>query len=513
MANGPTYADLAIYDDVLPSPASPFRTLEYGHYLDFFQSSVLISLEAWHFGFAHAGFGDLRAILPIEERLKARILPFEQARGIVPRLAYVTFLGNAQRLMPYLETRRIPFILQLYPGGSFEPNVEASDESLRDVVQSPLCRKVIATQILTRDHLARIGCSPEKVEFIYGGVFDSRVSFNFERDKFLFGRDKDTLDICFVAHRYGSDMAHKGYDQFVQVAHLLAGDSRLRFHIVGDYGPADVPLGEVATRFNFHGRQPTKFFAAFYPRMDVILSPNRPASTEKGSFDGFPTGACMEAGFRGVLNCITDPLALNVAFEDGRNILLIDRDAARTAARLAALFAAPDQLYALARANCARYGEVFDVDRQLWSRTRLITSELLREEALVVRPAASFGALQFDSLRALESEKFKTAIQSYIGARDFWRETAEAWEKECQRLSELIGAMSNRGEKPSNGEGSRHQANAAQLESHSKTFTGVRNFFNKIEDRNLRQTWAPPQLKRIARRLIPGSILNRTRKG
>ena len=43
----------------MPSPASPFRTLEYGHYLNFFPSSVLVSMEAWHFGFAHAGLGDL----------------------------------------------------------------------------------------------------------------------------------------------------------------------------------------------------------------------------------------------------------------------------------------------------------------------------------------------------------------------------------------------------------------------------------------------------------------------
>jgi hypothetical protein len=31
VAQAPAFADPAIYDDVLPSPASPFRTLEYGH--------------------------------------------------------------------------------------------------------------------------------------------------------------------------------------------------------------------------------------------------------------------------------------------------------------------------------------------------------------------------------------------------------------------------------------------------------------------------------------------------
>ena len=103
LAKSPGFVDLAIYDDVLPSPASPFATLEYGHYLKFFPSSVLVSTEEWHFGFAHAGLGDLRADLPIDEALKRRIITLDAARDLVPKLAYVTFLGNAQRLLPYFK--------------------------------------------------------------------------------------------------------------------------------------------------------------------------------------------------------------------------------------------------------------------------------------------------------------------------------------------------------------------------------------------------------------------------
>lgn len=424
-AHVPVYADLAIYDDVLPSPASPFRTLEYGHYLDFFPSSVLVSMEAYHFDFAHAGLGDLAARLPIEERLKERIFGLEAARDLVPRLAYVTFLGNAQRLLPYFQARRIPFILQLYPGGSFEPGVPASDDHLRAVAHSPLCRRIIATQKITQQHLIeRIGCDPAKIEMIYGGVYDSRVGFDFSRDKLLYGTHKDTIDICFVAHRYGDDMAQKGYDQFVEVARILAADPRIRFHVVGDYGPEHLPLGDAAPRFVFHGAQPNAFFAGFYPQMDVILSANRPANGGRGAFDGFPTGACMEAGFRGVLNCVTDPLDLNIAFEDGRDILIVQRDAERTARRLAALFADPPRLYELARANWQRFREVFDVDRQLWARTRLIVAELLREEALVARPAVHVSAL------AATTE----AVASF-------RYRLDAMTAECQRLESVVDTL------------------------------------------------------------------------
>lgn len=390
----PIYADLAIYDDVVPSPASPFRTLEYGHYLDFFPSSVVVSMEAWHHGFAHAGLGDLRTKLPIEERLKARIFDFRVMEDLVPRLAYVTFLGNAQRLLPYFEARKIPFVLQLYPGGSFEPYVETSDNALRQIVVSPLCRKIICTQKLTENYLRdRLACDPRKIEFIYGGVFESRVDFNFIRDKIRYSKHKETIDLCFVAHRYGTDMGQKGYDQFVEVARILAVDRRLRFHVVGDYTPEDLPLGDAAAQFTFYGVQQSAFFADFYPRMDVILSANRPSNGRKGAFDGFPTGACMEAGFRGVLNCIADPLDLNVAFEDGRDILIVERCADQTAQRLRELFDEPERLYNIAYANWQRFIEVFSADRQLWSRTRLIVAELMRDEALIMRPSAHISNL------------------------------------------------------------------------------------------------------------------------
>jgi len=457
-APAPDFTDLAIYDDVLPSPASPFRTVEYGHYLDFFPSSVLVSLEAWHFGFAHAGLGDLRSQLPINERLKRRIIAFDAARDLVPKLAYITFLGNAQRLLPYFEARRIPFILQLYPGGSFEPNVKASDDHLRNVANSPLCRKIIATQKLTRDYLLeRMGCDPQKAELIYGGVFESRVEFDFSRDKRRYSADKETIDLCFVAHRYGDDMAQKGYDQFVEVARLLASDERLRFHVIGDYTAHDLPLGEARARFAFYGPQPNAFFADFYPRMDVIVSANRPSRGKEGPFDGFPTGACMEAGFRGVLNCIADPLDLNVAFEDGRDILLIDRNAERTAERLATLFAAPDRLYELARANWKRFHEVFDVDRQLWARTRLIVAELLRDEALVMRPAAALSRLDSASAAALDPQyerllaeanaygerrhdallaEYRTLADGYEKLQSYAAERDKALSAEIERLQE-----------------------------------------------------------------------------
>ena len=201
------------------------------------------------------------------------------------RLAYVTFLGNAIRLVPFFDSRGIPFILQLYPGGGFEIDRPETDEKLRRVLLSRLCRKVIVTQRITERYLIdKIGFDPAKIEHIFGGVFESRVAFSFDRDKAFYPKDKETIDLCFVAHKYGGNITSKGYDQFVAIAMELAGAfAHLRFHVVGDYLPGDVPLGEFTSRFTFYGRRSSAFLVNFYRSVDAILSVNRPFDLTPGS--------------------------------------------------------------------------------------------------------------------------------------------------------------------------------------------------------------------------------------
>ena len=330
----------------------------------------------------------------LSEKVKSKIKRISEFDKIIPSVAYITFLHNAFQAFPLLEERNIPFILQLYPGGGFELNNEQSDEKLRLLSKSPLCLKIITTQIISKRYLIeKIGCPPEKVELIYGGVYNTRHDFDFSRDKKLFGKHKDTIDICFVAHRYGDDVKKKGYDQFVAVARAFAeSHPHMRFHVVGDYTPDQLPLGAASDRITFHGRQPNTFFEEFYPRVDMILSVNRPAEGLQGAFDGFPTGACMEAGFHGVLNLISDPLQLNVAFTDGQDVVILDEATDRTIAKIAELVSDPERMYAMSYANWNTFHDVFDTDKQLWARTEVITNQLLAREALIIRPPAVSGS-------------------------------------------------------------------------------------------------------------------------
>ncbi|MBN9550818.1 MAG: LPS biosynthesis protein RfbU, partial [Alphaproteobacteria bacterium] len=185
--------------------------------------------------------------------------------------------------------------------------------------------------------------------------------------------------ICFVAHKYNGDIKSKGFDYFIEIGKFLGREiSHLRFHVVGEYEPYDHPLGEITDRTTFYGRQPSDFFRQFYSRMDGIVSVNRPFVLTPGAFDGFPTGACLEAGFHGVANFINDPLGLNPGLKDGTDILLIDEDLNKSAARILAVLRDRDQLMKLGLGAYRAFSRIVDVDQQLAIRTDLIGSELLK---------------------------------------------------------------------------------------------------------------------------------------
>jgi glycosyltransferase involved in cell wall biosynthesis len=384
--------DLIIFDDIVPSQFSPFRTVEYSHLLWFF-NSALVSTQGWHTWIENAPFDEQRASFPVDVETRSRIVSFDQLETLAGKLGYVTFLTNAHRLLPTFTRANLPFMLQLYPGGGFQIDRPESDAMLRAVVDSPLCRGIITTQTITADYLRKLGVADERIHPVYGGVFDSHNDFLFDA-KLTYPERKQTLDLCFVAHKYGDDLTSKGYDFFVAMAKALAPRfDHLRFHVVGGYGPEDVPLGPHADRFEFHGKQPSAFFAEFYPRMDAIVSFNRSFVLMPGAFDGFPTGACIEAGFRGVLNILRDPLDLNVAFEDGRDIVLLGPDQQAAIDRIGDLLANPAQLYAIARANWHAFHREFDTDRQLWARARLLGRELMRQTQLIFMPPPAVNTL------------------------------------------------------------------------------------------------------------------------
>lgn len=237
------------------------------------------------------------------------------------KLAYSYFLAETYTLLPFFEKYNIPFVFVLYPGGGFGLNNPSSDAMLRRIFNSTCFRKVITTQKVTLEYLAKNNfCSFDKIKYLFGGYIQ------FQKDEVLqkkfYPVDKATFDICFVAAKYSPMGIDKGYDLFVNTAKVIAKEYPfVRFHVVGGFSENDIDVSEIQGFIKFYGFQSPEFLKEFYSKMDICLSPNRPFMLFPGNFDGFPLGAeamsCQTALFT------TDELQCNDNIFNDEEIVII----------------------------------------------------------------------------------------------------------------------------------------------------------------------------------------------
>lgn len=356
-----------ILDDYFPNLLTGFRIAEFNYYLEADPRCQVYSSDR---GF-RTHLAAYQERFPHLAPQVARWHPFRYMPG---ELAYLVFLHNAHSFLPMVERRRLPFVFTLYPGGGFRLEDNWSDWMLRRVCQSPCFRKVIVTQTISRDYLLDGQyCRPDQIEMIYGGVFPSDVFSAESLPKQRYGIDKETLDLCFVAHKYMPQGIDKGYDVFLEVARLLIREApKVRFHVIGGFGPDEIDVSDLEERITFHGSLYRDDCRRLYAGMDLILSPNVPFRLFPGSFDGFPTGCCIEAGLSGVAVFCTDPLGSNIAFKDGEEIVIIPREPHAIADVVASYLQQPARLYALAMSGQQAFARVFDLEAQMAPRRRVL---------------------------------------------------------------------------------------------------------------------------------------------
>lgn len=363
--------DLALFCDRFLNSSSGFHAAEFSATLEHFPKAAIYTL-ARKFGEPYDE-KNFATNLPFYEKaypsLKGRVhqmyarlndsnpasathalLSIRNGRWQRPRHAYSIFLANAILFCPLWEHLRIPFSFTLYPGGGFQMAEGRSPQGLARIFQSPMFRSVTVTMKNTRDYVRReFNVPEEKIFYLYGGplpVEDMAKAFAFKK---RYPADKPTLDICFVAQRYSAFGIDKGYDRFIAMAvRLRAQFSHLHFHVVGDYDASLWDVQDLGAGINFHGFLPTEKLAAFYARMDLFFSTCRPDILAKGSFDGFPTGAAVEAAAAGVALAASDPLNLNEVFTDTRDIILLKGDVEQDIATLTPWLQTPEKLYMLA---------------------------------------------------------------------------------------------------------------------------------------------------------------------
>jgi lipopolysaccharide transport system ATP-binding protein len=307
-------------------------------------------------------------------------------------VAYLNFLNNALRFLPWIERHGLPFALTLYPGGGFGIGAPFSDNGLKRVLASPLLRHVIATQPITQlylqDFTAAHGLALPPCTLISGGVASERY---FAPDAPLhapwFGEGKAVMDIAFVAEKYMPDGANKGWPAFVDALRALADRPQIRWHVVGGFGPDDLPAGEPALRerVRFHGRLETNALQRLLCGIDVVVSLSRPGVLHAGNFDGFPTGSAVEASLCGAAIVASDVLLQNPGYVDGESMCLVEPEGGAVAAALRALLAEPQRVGAIARAGQAFTREQYRLERQVAPRWQVL-------QALMRDGAAAFGS-------------------------------------------------------------------------------------------------------------------------
>ncbi|SET99987.1 glycosyltransferase, partial [Geodermatophilus poikilotrophus] len=310
----------------------------------------------------------------LHPRTYRQISPYDARRLADFECASVMFLNNAAYFLADLERHALPFVLTLYPGGGLHLGDAAAERKLRRVLGSPQLRHVITTQPLVTDLVREVSGGSVPVTEVLGVTVNPgylqpgpglRTNY--------FGSGKPALDVCFVAHRYTADGSDKGFPVFLESLRML-GDAGLpvRGHVVGGFGPADVGAEYADLDLTFSGVLSTPDLREFYLGMDVIVSPTAPGRLAPGAFDGFPTGACVEAALCGVALVATDPLDQNRLFTDGRDIHMPRADAAEVAERILDMVAEHDGVRRVAQAGLRTTRRAYGVDAQLWSRRRVL---------------------------------------------------------------------------------------------------------------------------------------------
>jgi glycosyltransferase involved in cell wall biosynthesis len=358
---------LIIIDDFFPSLATPFRVAEINSILSHFESAIVYSASP-----DRGAFSQYAACYP---QFANRVRRFHPLRSLKGSAAYLIFLNNIFRYLEYVENAHLPFVLELYPGGGFYLDDAVSDAHLRRVLGSPMLRKVIVTQNVTRDYLLRKKfCKKEEIEFIYGVVTLSDTLGEARARRARYGINKQTIDICFVANKYMPGGADKGYDRFIASARILSGrHAQVRFHVVGNFTEHDIAVEDLRGHITFYGHQFTSFFPGFYSRMDLILSPNVPSLIAPGAFDGFPTGCCIEAALCGTAMFISDELNMNEGrLNEGEEVVIIPREPEQIAEMVEKYIADPARLALLAQNGQRAIRSLFAIATQMAPRLHVL---------------------------------------------------------------------------------------------------------------------------------------------
>lgn len=375
--------DLFIYDNIFPHPISGFRHEEFKSLLNVFKKAKIL-VEPFSYSVLKTDVKIHKIhIFEFESKfpeLKNKFVQKNIGVNINTRLFYCVFLTNIFHNLEWLEKYKIPFVFTLYPGGGFQVEDLISDQRLQRVLVSPQFRKVIVTQLFTKEYLVKNNfCEANKIEYIFGCVvpqlsLNTNISF---KEKYP---NKETFDIVFCAAKYMSKGLDKGYDVFIALAHsLIKKYDFVRFHVVGGFDKKEIDITLLDGKIKFYGYQKFDDLAAIYKQMDVIVSPNKPFLCGKGAFDGFPLGTVIEAVLNNVVAIVTDNLNQNTVFENGEEIIIINGDMTSIEKEIINLIQSPKKLLEISQKGRNKFLEIYSNDYQMNPRIKILAEQIERK--------------------------------------------------------------------------------------------------------------------------------------
>ncbi|WP_316353875.1 glycosyltransferase [Candidatus Trichorickettsia mobilis] len=372
----PLKTDLLIFDDVFPHPLSPFRYTEYIEYLKHFKNIRIAATGEC--------LGCIKETKTLQEVIdeflnkfplfKNKLAIYRVIASYKPKLIYVNFLGNARRFDLGYEYK-FPFIINLYPGGTLQVNDKKVDDDLKRYLGSTYCKKVIVTQEFIYDYLIKNKlCSKEKIELIFGVVTPQELLDMKVENKQRYGFQKKILDICFVAHKYTECGIDKGYDKFIDSAHILTEKyDNVVLHVVGSFDSNVINTSKIGNKIKFYGLQTTEWFKDFYKDKDIIISPNIPFIISPGSFDGFPTASITEAGLHEVVMFATDELNMNRGrFVNGKEIVIIKPNSSDIVEKIEFYLNNPSELKSISKLGALKIKDLYSYEKQIGRRIDII---------------------------------------------------------------------------------------------------------------------------------------------
>lgn len=375
--------DLLIFDDLFPHPVSGFRYEEFKVCLSEFSNSKIITSSA-AYPIVKTPVAEhkkhIADFFHLNKELRGKLQLKKGMLNINAKLFYCIFLNTVFRNLKWLEKYKIPFVFTLYPGGGFQIDGADSDRKLTQIFNSPMFRKVIVTQLFTKDYLLKKGlCKSENIEFIFGGVVPQSSLKKETIDKKRYGKNKATFDICFCAAKYTPRGEDKGYDVFIDFAHKIAAEyDFVRFHVIGGFDEKDIDVSAIKDKIHFYGYQSFEFLGLIFKNMDVLLSPNKSFVLNKGAFDGFPLGTVIEAALNGVVALITDDLKQNTIFIPNEDLIIIESDSSSIQKEIIDLINQPEKLYLISEKGKKKFSQVYSNEVQMKPRIELLKKEILK---------------------------------------------------------------------------------------------------------------------------------------